>query len=58
MADTLTAADDLALGPPYVVGANTDAETVLAPETPEVAAPDPAKSIDFSKDEKIGRAHV
>jgi hypothetical protein len=48
MADKLTAAEDIALGPPYVVGANTDEDTVLAPE---VTVPEDEPFVRFSKDE-------
>ena len=47
MAD-LTAADDLALGPPYVVGANRTEDTAPAPE---VTVPEDEPFVRFSKDE-------
>jgi len=47
MAD-LTAADDLALGPPYVVGANRGEDTTPAPE---VTVPEDEPFVRFSKDE-------
>jgi len=48
MADKLTAAEDLALGPPYVVGANRGEDTTPAPE---VTVPEDEPFVRFSKDE-------